>query len=125
MKRSSAIALILLLIGIAWIFLSADPDSDEGRRRNATYMQERLGAIVLEFYANYGTVPAHFNLALNESDETLPNRGDYYGRPMIYQKLTEDSFRFVAFGENGKYDAGSFDDVVVEYADQRWTNNVE
>lgn len=125
MKTRHAIALVLTVIVVGFYATSTNPDSQAGRQKNVKYMRNILGEIVIEYSQNHGRIPEGFEIALNDSNKTLPNRGDYYGRSMIYEKLSEDSFRFVAFGKNGEYDDGKSDDVVAQYADRAWTNNVE
>lgn len=125
MKKTSTVILVLAAIVVGYYVTSTNPNSLAGRQKNVEYMRNMLGQIVVEYFEKHGSIPDGFEIALNDSGKTLPNRGDYYGRSMVYQKLSDDSFRFVAFGQNGEYDDGESDDVVVKYADRAWTDNAE
>lgn len=107
-------------IGAFYLLYGPDPNSDEGRARNIEYMRDTLAPLVLAFEQSHGEVPESFSQAHDESGIVLPNRGDYYGRSMVYQKRGPNSFRFVSFGANGQYDDGEVDDVVVEFIDGKW-----
>lgn len=125
MKKTIAFILVLCAVAVGYFATSTNPNSSVGRQKNAEYMRNRLGEIVMEYFEKHGSIPEGFGIALSVSDKRLPNRGDYYGRSMVYQKLAGDSFRFVAFGQNGEYDDGNSDDVVVKYADGTWMDNAE
>ena len=125
MKKTVALILVFVTLVIGYYATTPSPNSVAGRKHNVEYMRSRLGEIVLEYFKKHGRIPDGFEIALNDSDKKLPNRGDYYGRSMVYEKLSDDSFRFVAFGKNGEYDDGESDDVVVKYADRTWTDNAE
>lgn len=124
MRKTIAFFLVVAAIAVAFVALSSNPESVEGRQKNVEYMRNRLGEVVLKYAEKNGELPEAFETALSDFDNTLPNRGDYFGRPMIYQRLSDDSFRFVAFGPNSKYDDGRLDDVVAEYSDGSWTDNI-
>lgn len=124
MRKSIALSLVYLML-VTGCHPDPDPDSSSGRQKNADFLREKLGEIVIQYSDKHSNIPEIFGYALTDSGKTLPNRGDYYGRPMIYQKLSEDSFRFVAFGRNGEFDDGMNDDVVVTYANGTFTNNAE
>ena len=87
-------------------------------------MREELGTKLIDYSAKHGFFPDHLESALKLTN-VLGNRGDYFGRAMVYEKLSKASFRLVAFGKNCQYDDGFSDDVVVKYSDGSWTNNVE
>jgi hypothetical protein len=125
MKKTFAFILVLCAVAVGYYVTSTNPNSLAGRQKNVEYMRDRLGKIVMEYSEKHKSIPEGFEIALNDSDKTLPNRGDYFGRSMVYQKLSDDSFRFVAFGQNGEYDDGKSDDVVVKYADGTWSDNAE
>ncbi len=123
--KTLAFIFVLCAIVVGYYVTSTNPNSLAGRQNNVEYMRNKLGEIVMEYSEKHGSIPEGFEIALNDSDKTLPNRGDYYGRSMVYEKLSDDSFRFIAFGQNGEYDNGEADDVVVKYADRTWTDNAE
>ena len=89
------------------------------RAKNIEYMQDTLGAIVIEYRDEYGELPQQFDLALSKSDTVLPHRGDRFGQPLIYQKTGQNSFYFLSYGKNGKYENGGGDDIKVIY-DEGW-----
>ena len=124
MKRPWVILLVPLMV-LAIIASLPKPDSASGQLKNIEFMTNVLGPVVLEYMDKTGDAPEGFEIALNEYDGKLPNRGDYYGRSLVYEKKARQSFRFVAYGRNGEYDGGFGDDVVAEYLDGSWTNNLK
>jgi len=111
------------IIGVGACQVDSAPHSPVGCQRNVAYLQDRLGPIVLAYAERHGTLPAGFDLALQESGETLPRRGDYYGGPLTYEQQP-NGFRWVAFGPNRQYDGGNGDDLVVTYTDGVWRDNL-
>ena len=125
MKKALTIIVVVgsVFVGLPLISIFHNPATRQ--KKNVEYMRNTLGDIVLEYAEKYGDIPDTFEAALNDSSKTLPNRGDYYGGALVYEKLSDKSFRFVALGKNNRYDQGKSDDVVVMYVDGIWANNLQ
>ena len=125
-QTPAMLVVLLLMFGLGLVFKATtiNPNSEASKRQNIEFMREQLGAIVLQYLQKHGHAPEQFETALQESDKTLPNRGDYFGRSLVYERLADDAFRFVAFGANNDYDDGDGDDVVVEYFAGQWFDNL-
>jgi hypothetical protein len=90
-------------------------DGDAQRLENCLYLQQTLGGIVLAFQQKHGRLPTTFEEAHAESGVVLPHRGDKFGRPLVYRKISEGAFHFLSYGPNGQPEAGHGDDLLVEY----------
>jgi hypothetical protein len=86
------------------------------REENETYV-DHLASLVLRYQERHGSPPQGFEEAHKESGVALPNRGDKYGRPLIYIKCGDRGFMFRANGDNRKDDLGLGDDVDLYYLD--------
>ncbi|MEO8354066.1 MAG: hypothetical protein ABI680_20245 [Chthoniobacteraceae bacterium] len=65
------------------------------RVKNEQYL-DRLAIIVCDYHGKKRKLPRHFDDALSESGQTLPNRGDYYGRSYHYLPFQDTAFFFRA-----------------------------
>jgi hypothetical protein len=111
LRRLCFVALgLLLALGIAVVSCRS--------RDNEAYI-DSLASLVVRYQERHGSPPDGFETAHAESGVTLPNRGDAYGRALLYHKFGDRGFLFRAYGTNGKNDFGLGDDLDIYYLDRR------
>lgn len=116
------VAIFGVIIGLMLTLLYKEATNPENsyRAKNEKYLKERCGAIIIEYYQKYGTMPESLEDAMVCLDRRLPHRGDYYGGSTSYERINDHSFSFIAYGKNEKYDFGKGDDIVVTYDTDKW-----
>ena len=109
---------ICATVTILFMLKMAFPSSSSvtGRKLNIDYATNTLGDIVIKYHKDKGLLPDTFEQALQYSDVHLSHRGDYFGHPIAYRKLSDISFCF-AFGATA-----SNQDIVFTYSDGKWTS---
>ena len=110
MNRALISATCLLLIGCSSQWST-----------NEEYL-DYLASIVIDYQSKQGAVPESFENAHNASNVVLPNRGDKYGRTLVYFNFPPDAFMFRSYGTNQKDDLGFEDDLDVYYIKTKKTN---
>ncbi|MEM9217820.1 MAG: hypothetical protein AAGD25_26205 [Cyanobacteria bacterium P01_F01_bin.150] len=118
-KTLKLTSILLTIVGTA-IVASCQQNRDLRRSRNVAYLKDVLGGIVLEHRDTNGEVFASFEQSHTASGIVLDQRGDRFGRPLIYYKLGPESFKFHAFGPNGTNDNGGKDDIILIYEAGQW-----
>ena len=104
-----------IILALACLLVGCSRSDAAQRSQNCTYIQDTLGSIVLDFKEEHGHLPDSFEEAHKDSGVVLPNRGDAFGRSLIYKKTGEDSFYFLSYGPNNEFEDGLGDDLKVEY----------
>lgn len=109
-----------LAIIVGLLFVAAclpEPDANISRALNCTYLRETIGAIILKYHVAVGYYPDTLTAAINASPgTTLPNRGDKFGRAMIYQRDDDGGgFELVSAGSDRLL--GTADDERIRYRD--------
>jgi len=112
--------LLILILIIPFLISCSDTNSRENRSKNIQFLKNTLGPVVIEYYKKHGVFPEFFDDALQEYQETLPNRGDAFGQSLVYERISMNSFYFHSYGSNGQNDNGKEDDLVVTYIDNKW-----
>ena len=105
-----------LILAVAVVILcNLTYESAAGNRRKNQQHLERIAGIVNRYTQKHHTAPHTVDDALRESCERLPNRGDADGNPYAYLRIGERIFILRSLGANQKNDAGSGDDVQLNY----------
>lgn len=87
---------IILLACAIIIGLSGCSDSPaEARAKNEQYL-DQLANLVCSYQSKEHKLPESVEDALAKSEQTLPHRGDYYGRTYQFLKFQDTAFCFRA-----------------------------
>jgi hypothetical protein len=84
--KCSGIAAAILL---AWLFW---PDSASKARRNNEAYLDHIASVIHRYQQRHGQVPRSIDEALEDANETLPHRGDYYGKSLSYASACASAF---------------------------------
>jgi hypothetical protein len=91
------IALGIVLGAVAGSVMTLTSKSE----RNIHYMRNVVGDVILHYMAVQAVLPDAFDEALARYPKTLPNRGDYRGRPFHYERQSPTSFSCTAMVGTG------------------------
>ncbi|WP_407896255.1 hypothetical protein [Scytonema sp. NUACC26] len=95
----------LVSIFLAFLLVACYTSPKQQRFQNCSYIKEKLGKIILDFHKKYDRIPFSFEEAHKDSQVILSNRGDALSNSLIYGKTGENSFYFLSYGMNGKFES--------------------